>query len=329
MSKISIIVPMYNSEKFISRCVDSILSQSYTDFELILVDDGSTDSTVSICENYAKNDNRILLLKKENGGVSSARNFGLKHAVGELIMFVDSDDSIRPLCLERVAEISDSADFIIFGISFCFLNHSIDTRPVDNLKNYSVTEFLASSELYSYKSSLSSPWARVFKRDIILENNISFNESMSFAEDSLFNVQYLNCCKSVCLDSNCFYNCDKTNENSITHKFIPNYYNSRKIYVEGADIVFSKLMSPENYERFVYEALYNFIGSITYTFQHTTDKKSRMEIIKNICDNEFLNSKTNKNLSFCQNFVLFLVKKKMYSFIYLIYFIKFDIKKSN
>ena len=96
MPKVSIIVPIYNSEAHLSRCIDSILAQTLTDFELILVNDGSQDNSGKICDNYAQKDSRIIVLHKENGGTSSARNVGLKKSRGEYITFVDSDDTIYP-----------------------------------------------------------------------------------------------------------------------------------------------------------------------------------------------------------------------------------------
>ena len=96
MPKISVIVPVYKAEKYVGECIESILSQTYTDFELLLVDDGSPDKSGEICDYYAGKDPRIIVYHKENGGVSSARNYGIEHAVGEWICFVDSDDTILP-----------------------------------------------------------------------------------------------------------------------------------------------------------------------------------------------------------------------------------------
>lgn len=94
MPKISIIVPVYNTERYLSKCIDSILSQSFTDFELLLINDGSLDYSGAICDQYAANDSRVTVFHKENGGVSSARNLGLDNARGEWVTFVDSDDWI-------------------------------------------------------------------------------------------------------------------------------------------------------------------------------------------------------------------------------------------
>jgi glycosyltransferase involved in cell wall biosynthesis len=102
--KISVIVPIFNTEKYLERCIESILSQTYSDFEVILVDDGSTDSSLEIAERYAKADTRVKVLHKENGGSSSARNLGIKNAAGDYFSFIDSDDYIEPFMLERLSE---------------------------------------------------------------------------------------------------------------------------------------------------------------------------------------------------------------------------------
>ena len=117
---ISIIVPVYNRENKVGSCIASILNQTYTDLELILVDDGSTDNSVAVCEEYAKQDKRIRIIQKENGGVSSARNCGIKEARGEYLQFVDSDDTIDKEMTQKLYEAvqkneaDEAVDFVKF-----------------------------------------------------------------------------------------------------------------------------------------------------------------------------------------------------------------------
>lgn len=113
---ISVIVPVYNAEKYISKCIDSILSQTFKDFELILINDGSTDNSDLICGKYASIDNRVKVFHKQNGGAGSARNLGVQKAVGDWIMFVDADDWIEPECLDICSKyISRNIDLIVFS----------------------------------------------------------------------------------------------------------------------------------------------------------------------------------------------------------------------
>lgn len=113
MAKISVIVPVYNAEKYLNQCIQSIQNQSYTDFELILVNDGSTDASGDICESYVKTDQRIKLFTKINGGVSSARNLGLDNATGEWVTFIDSDDWVDKDYLQKMIEGNFNFDFIV------------------------------------------------------------------------------------------------------------------------------------------------------------------------------------------------------------------------
>ena len=126
MCKVSIIVPVYNVDKFLHKCVDSILAQTLTDFELLLVDDGSKDNSGLICDKYAAKDSRVRVFHKENGGVSSARNLGLENAQGDWIIFIDSDDWIEPNMLKDIYEkaILEHADLVYCDLRMIFNNHT-------------------------------------------------------------------------------------------------------------------------------------------------------------------------------------------------------------
>ena len=140
MPKVSVIVPVYNTEKYLPRCIESILAQTFTDFELILVNDGSTDKSGKICDEYAKKDSRIVVIHKENGGVSSARNKGIEISQGELISFIDADDWITPLYLsDLITDITSSfTDIVLHGrINVLSSNEKIIIKP--NNYTYSIT----------------------------------------------------------------------------------------------------------------------------------------------------------------------------------------------
>ena len=115
---VSCIIPVYNTEKYLPRCIESVLAQTFVDWELLLIDDGSTDASGSICDEYAAKDERIRVFHKENGGISSARNVGLNYAQGEWIFFVDSDDSLPKTSLESLLSRSSDANIIAGGFFF-------------------------------------------------------------------------------------------------------------------------------------------------------------------------------------------------------------------
>lgn len=182
--KISLIVPVYNVENSLHKCLDSILSQTFTDWECILIDDGSTDNSSNICEAYKTKDERFLVIHKQNDGVSSARNEGIKNANGEWLAFIDSDDYVLPSYLSLLLKGTDS-DFSLCGFKSA---EGIDFTPSGS---NSFKEALYSKYL------LCTPWAKLFKRDIIVKNNLFFDKQLRLGEDSIFCYQYLLFCKSI------------------------------------------------------------------------------------------------------------------------------------
>lgn len=197
---ISIIVPVYNAEQYIHRCVDSILAQSYTDFELLLVDDGSPDCCGAICDEYAAKDNRIRVFHKPNGGVSSARNLGLDNAIGEWVTFVDSDDWLETEFLERLIA-TPECDLVVGGVvRTSGMTQQLEDRLYDV---ESIPEFLAS---YLDKLLLRTPWGKLFRRSIIEGDHIRFNKDIRFGEDTLAVYEYLCHCSIIGSVSYCGYN---------------------------------------------------------------------------------------------------------------------------
>lgn len=190
---VSIIVPIYNAECSLEQCIQSLIRQSYSDFELILVNDGSKDESEEICMRYQRIDQRILYVKKENGGVSSARNQGLSLAKGEYVTFVDSDDYVEDGFLENLMNYSDR-DLVLSGFNSSEgISFVPDEIEVDN-ENRSV----AIPSFVSDPYILYTPWAKLFKKQIIIDANIHFDESLRLYEDTIFVLTYLTHCKKVC-----------------------------------------------------------------------------------------------------------------------------------
>lgn len=214
MPIISIIVPVYNSEKSLHRCVDSILSQAFTDFELLLVNDGSTDNSQLICNEYATLDNRVRVLHKDNGGVSSARNMGLDSALGEWVTFVDSDDWLEEQFLSQLEYNNSTADLVI-SYANC-----IGKQGVMKTKEYK-GDHVAANEIdrlfLEYDLSWqTSPWAKFYK----IENckGLRFTEGMHIGEDLVFLYRYIMKCDNIQILSNKFYNYDISQENTLTKR---------------------------------------------------------------------------------------------------------------
>lgn len=188
MPKITVIVPVYNAEKTLRQCIDSILSQRFKDFELLLVDDGSKDQSPIICDEYAKADARVKVFRQENGGVSSARNLGLDHAKGEWITFIDSDDYITGGYLDGV--VGREADLLVKGYKSFTPNGIEKTRTVEELGT--IKGFSNFLNHFLTDSIIRCPWAKFYKRKII--DNIRFLHDMMIGEDACFVFLYLARC---------------------------------------------------------------------------------------------------------------------------------------
>lgn len=191
--KISIIIPVYNTEQYLPRCLDSVLSQSFTDFELLLVDDGSTDESGAICDAYAERDVRLVVLHKENGGVSSARNLGMKEAKGEWICFVDSDDELLAGGLQTMVDgVSNEVDMVMAGY-YELEGESLQTDTSSFGKEGIIDRNEALLMMYPSADMpyMGYPWGKLFKRTLVSNNEVSFDEHIRIKEDTLFVVNYL------------------------------------------------------------------------------------------------------------------------------------------
>lgn len=210
--KISIIVPIYNGEKYIEKTINSLLEQSYKEIELILVNDGSKDKSLNICKSYADKDARIVVINKENGGISNARNCGLKRATGEMVSFVDQDDKILPNIYTTLTKnISKYDDMVISGKSMLLLdkNNKVIEQKEYKYLDRTITDKKEIVKLCFNKNRdtcLLHLWNCLYRRSIIEENKIQFDENLKFGhEDSLFNIQYANCCSRIRLTSGIVY----------------------------------------------------------------------------------------------------------------------------
>ena len=224
---ISVIVPIYNTENYVSKCIESLVNQTYQNLEIILVDDGSTDSSLSICNDSQSKDYRIKVIHKENGGVSSARNVGMKNATGMYLCFCDSDDWYSNDAISIMSKAMDEtdADLCCFGrYGGAFENKQISKK--DN-----------PHELLNYLTSVGSYgcMAKMFKTEIIKLNNLFFDESFAIAEDTLWLREYILHSNEICLRTDKIYFVEER-PGSLTrtpNKIYPDspYYFKRKLEV--------------------------------------------------------------------------------------------------
>lgn len=189
--KFSVIIPVYKSEDTLNRCVDSLLKQNRTDAEIILVNDGSPDSSAEICRKYDDSYPNVKYIEKENGGVSTARNVGLRAATGDYILFVDSDDWVADDYFDTIAEVLESYPYDFLQFSQCSVSgkkRKEITYPAFDSRNREAVIKKFSEDMW--KKHLNNPTSKVYKRKIIEENNISFLEMLEVGEDRTFNIEY-------------------------------------------------------------------------------------------------------------------------------------------
>lgn len=211
-SKISIIIPVYNVAKFLKPCLDSLLSQTFEEFEAIVVDDGSTDSSGEICDEYKQKDSRIKVIHKDNGGVSSALNIGLDVAKSPIIYFVDGDDSIVPQTLFEIYNFfqrNEDVDILGFNNKFEDENGLRDNIPLsegvyegirlDCLTMASISPKFIERKYHLRLPAIRTRWAKAFKRELIEKNSIRFKETLTLGQDALFCTTCLSYARKVVL----------------------------------------------------------------------------------------------------------------------------------
>ena len=212
---VSVIVPVYNVENVLHYCIESILDQTFRDFELILINDGSTDRSGVVCDRYAETDDRIRVIHKKNGGVSSARNAGIDAAEGEYICFVDSDDRLCEAFLSEMVNAMESelADIVVCGYSVTKFGKLVEER----LFHEGGIEKVLRKNIYDLvcRTLYSAPWCKLFRSRIISNNKLRFPEDMSLGEDMLFNFMYTDCMDEICVLNKALYIYNTDNDNSL------------------------------------------------------------------------------------------------------------------
>ena len=245
--EVSIVVPIYNVEKYLQRCLESLINQTFSNIEIIALNNGSTDKSLEILNHYAYQDKRILVINNENIGVSKARNIGIKKAKGKYIVFVDSDDWIDANMIEVLhgAIIDNNYDLAMCTYVREFANHS--KEKVFNLPEINIYEGIqVKNELLrklvgpiqkelanpEYLDALGTVWAKMYKTSILKEKNLRFIDlkEIGSGEDILFNIYVFNEVSKVILLNKPMYHYWRENDNSITSRYIPNFVEKRRKY---------------------------------------------------------------------------------------------------
>lgn len=233
MIKLSVIIPVYNSErKGLANCLDSLTRQSFKDFELILINDGSTDNSFTICKEFEKKDSRIRTISKENTGVSDSRNTGLSIASGEYITFIDSDDFVEQDYLKELISNAYNSDLVICGIKQHFPNNEKIFKTQAGL--FKADDSTAFHRLIKSRLVF-GPCNKLFRTEIIKKNNILFPTDTDYGEDRIFCFNYLRHIRNFRIIDTIYYDYQMYGEDSLSGKYRENlffieYHQWRKLF---------------------------------------------------------------------------------------------------
>lgn len=228
--KLSIIVPIYNAEKYIDKCMRSIYAQSFTDYEIILVNDGSADKSAEICRKYQAEDSRVTYIEKENGGAGSARNAGMDAARGRYLAFPDVDDSFEPEMYAELYALADSGDYdVVFSGVKYYQQQPDGTLAYSRTQNIKALAYTDKQqcrenimEFFPTTTIFDVPWNKLYKRSIVTENSIRFTD-IRRCQDAVFNIDFYNCINSAASVDKAYYNYMENTVADVRRKFPKNY----------------------------------------------------------------------------------------------------------
>ena len=268
---ISVIVPVYNAELTLRRCVDSILKQSYHSFEVILIDDGSEDLSGRICDEYSKKDDRIIAIHQNNQGVSTARNRGLDIAKGEFIAFIDSDDYVESDYLEVLFN-----GMVSYGVDMCMTSLRVNEGIVDRVTRLNSNSEIISAILGDNFGNNAGPMNKLFKRSII--GCLRFDKHVYLGEDTLFDVEYAKRCKNGVFINEALYHYDLSTS-SISYMRNPAKLEKYLTYAESRQkMLFDTTKLSSNCRDMLVHAYFSSILNCFYQSRYFHNRKAELKM---------------------------------------------------
>ena len=296
--KVSVIIPVYNVENFLKRCVNSIISQTYKNIDIILVDDGSLDSSPQICDEFAQKDTRVIAVHKKNGGLASARNAGLKVAKGDYILFVDSDDWIKDITIEELLNIAvkNKVDFV----RFIPVSAGYPDRPNGTPIDFGTENFMEEGIYEKQKivkdiyprlfvtsqltmGPIVAAWRSLYNRKFLVDNNLYFDEDVKYSEDAIFSAKVVYSSNRFYYMKGGYYYNYFYNTNSITKSFKKDRWNVCKILSSAFREEFSSKGDYDFSEQIHLEDIYNVLNGLgqSYFIDKFWDKYRYIKMILN------------------------------------------------
>lgn len=289
MIKYSVIIPVYNAEKTLMRCVDSILDQKYNDMELILVNDGSTDHSIDICNAYQKKYPCVQVIDKPNGGVSTARNAGLAVATGEYVLFVDSDDYVASDYFDAMERLTSERQWDMLMFSYAVTDGKYASPKVtDSFHADCIEKSVSLFCQMIYTKTINHPVTKCYIRRIIEDHNIRFPAELYIGEDKIFNMQYMVHCKSCLITPEILYYASLENDQSLSRKIRPDLSQQLLLVSDYTRQIIQNAAIPKSHME-QYHAAENLIQLREVYSEakrmHLTGCKSsfRRNVIRNMC----------------------------------------------
>lgn len=306
MNKLTVIVAAYNVEKYIEKCIESIVKQTYKNIEILIVNDGSLDKTLNIALEYSKKYKNIKVLNKENGGLSSARNYGIKHATGEYITFVDGDDYLDEITYDSIMSkvLFDESEIGIFSYKKIYKNK---IKKIKLNKNLYSGNFLKKIFSKSDEASI-IVCNKIFRRDIIIQNKIFF-ENKAYFEDTGFIFRYLYFVKKFSILNNPFYNYVQR-EGSITKKVNNIIFSSKQNTLDIIKKFYIDKNEYQNYEKEIRDLQIRMELYVLNKLLDSNEKGSYLNLNLNLKDLFTI------NIPLKHKIAIFLIKIKCYEKIY-------------
>ena len=335
---VTVVLPVYNVEKYLNRCIKSVVNQSYKNLEIILVDDGSPDGCPKLCDRWAQKDSRIKVVHKKNAGLGYARNTGIDNATGEYICFFDSDDYIALDAIEKAVKLAKNSRADIVNFGFCYVDDGgmtgrciIPQMPKSiyegkDVQNIFLPELISPDIKKGFSSNLwMSAWTNVYSMEIILNNKWKFiSEREIISEDiySLLNLyKYVN--KVAILSEALYFYCE--NGTSLTHTYRKDRFEKIKIFYDKCQLICEKMSYSDRVKkRLSYPYISNTIGALKMIVE--SDCKDKREAFKNIILDDHLQNIVQimnyERESLNRKILLICMKKKWTNIVYLLITLK-------
>lgn len=340
MDKVSIIIPVYNVEKNLSKCVESIINQTYKNIEIILINDGSTDTSSKIIEEYSKKDKRIIVINEKNKGPSAARNAGLKIATGEYVTFIDADDYIDSEMVENIVRVFKESKCDVVRSNYTYTYDNKEKKNNENLKGIADKLYILTNnreklikkiflgEIQSYS------WTLAIRRNILEKNNIYFSEDVPFMEDIVFLVKLIFFIDNIFFVNKTYYHYYQNNSNSLTKNYknyVRNMNNILIVKKKIESILLNNLKEADEYIKIIntiyISGIVEYLGVSIKSGQSYKEIARELERIReNEIMKEMLSNKSLKVLQIHFRLHVYLFEKRKYNFLIKIYKIENKIR---